>query len=81
MWGPYPSARRVDAQRTADDPSLERYLQKEFRGGTTLQELLEGRSGPRAAAPDRGVHVAVVRFVRLVLLNLRRVKPVPAPMG
>jgi len=66
-----------------NDLGLERYLRNEFRGGTTAREIDGGRSGPKqhGDGADGGKDGTIVRLVKAVLLNLRRVKPVSAPMG
>lgn len=60
------------AQRPSEEDPLEAYIRSEYRGGSA------GPGSLGNGAPDR-VRRGVDRFVRVVLLNLRRVRPVSAP--
>ena len=63
-----------------NDLSLERYLRNEYRGGMIVAELDGGRSGPKqhGNGTDDGKDGTIARLVKAVLLNLPRVKAVPA---
>ena len=60
------------ARRPSERDLLEAYIRSEYGGGPT------GPGSLGDGAPDR-VRWGVDRFVRIVLLNLRRVRAVPAP--
>ncbi len=77
MYGPYPMGGRGTRSRgpRGDDP-LDRYLRTEFGGVETRDSFLLGNPENGAAKES-----AVRRLVKVVLLNLRRVKPTPAAAG
>jgi hypothetical protein len=73
--GPYVArASKLAVQRSAADAGLERYLRGEYRGGTTFQAFLQDGNAEKGT-----FRAAVVRAVKQVLYDLRRVKPEPVP--
>lgn len=73
MLGPYPAgAKAARTDGAGARPDLERYLQGEYRGGMSRQEL-QGAEGGAAAK----VRASVVRFVKQVLFDRNRLKPTP----
>src|SRR3972149_1430829 len=80
MYGPYPWATKANASESrGSDAGLERYLRKEFRGGMPFEELRYDGNGRAPSQGPARARTGVARIVKLVLLNLHRVKAVPTP--
>ena len=63
----------LKAPTSSGNPQVDWYLRAEYRGGSTVEELVSGEGGTIARARE-----AVSRFVRTVLSDRRRAKPTPA---
>lgn len=66
-------AQVLTAPTPSGNPQVDWYLRAEYRGGSTVEELVHGEGGTVAKARE-----AFTRFVKAVLYDRRRAKPVPA---